>query len=548
MPMIATEQKFGVFSDELMGIAETIPSIRMNKAFVTNESINMFLRYNEARRMRGRLKELLDSSDDETQTTDANPIIRYHRHFDSAGTEYLFCFTKAHVYRWHSNTKVYSTFFTCGSDCTLWDSVSFNGRVIITNNVDKIQVWNDATPGTAFTALDSSSGLDLDGGTTYLTKAKYLATYENYVLAGSTTEGGVTYPYRVRWCSHGDQTDWQSTGGSGDAGSKDFKEGPDVLKGFGHYNAYGADLLVVFKKESSYFQWLVESSEIFNTSKITYAGGLLATHSVINDKEGHLYYFANDYTIKKLKVGTISQRIDKTLRAISPTYQDYIEATFIDEYNHLCWSIPSSGSSTGNDKLVRLNLDEESWEFDGFAVRAFGDYSRQTTYTIDTIPFSTIDGITWETIDSVENIVGFPIDICSDYYGGTYDLHSAEKDIGDDYIGRLVLTTDLTDKQSLWVFKRLWNIQFFLKRKAVGTVEVSVKRDNENNWQSLGYVSMVDTEEPEIVRVDLPCDLRARNYLIKLEAPSTFGISGADVPSAFDLLGLVFSFAFDGER
>jgi len=533
----ATEQRFGIFSDELMGVGESVPSIRMSKAFVTNESVNMFLRYNEARRMRGRLKELLDSGEDKTQTTDANPIIHYHRHFDNAGTEYLFSFTKAHVYRWRSDTKDYTTVFTCGSDCTLWDSVSFNGRVIITNNVDKVQVWNDSTPGTAFTALDGASGLDLDGGTTYLTKAKYLAVYEDYVLLAFTIEGGVTYPYRVRWCSHGDQTDWQSTGGSGDAKSKDFKEGPDVLMGFGHYNAYGADLLVVFKKESSYFQWLVESEEVFNTSKITYAGGLLATHSVINDKDGHLYYVADDYTIRKLKIGSISQRIDKTLKGINNTYQDYIESTFINEYNHLCWSIPSIGSSTGNDKLVRLNLDEESWEFDDFAVRAFGDYSRQAAYTIDTIPFATIDGITWATIDSVENIVGFPLDICSDYSGYTYDLHSAEDDVASSYTGKLVLTADLTDKQSLWVFKRLWNILFILRCKSSGTVTISSKEDNEANWQSLGSVSMVDSSEPEFVRVDLPCNLRFRNLLLKLESTDHF-----------DLLGLIFSFAFDGER
>jgi len=57
------------------------------------------------------------------------------------------------------------------------------------------------------------------------------------------------------------------------------------------------------------------------------------------------------------------------------------------------------------------------------------------------------------------------------------------------------------------------------------------------NYQSLGSVSLVDNDEPEMVIVDLPCDLRAHHFLIKLEADN-----------AFELLGVVFDFYFDGDR
>lgn len=534
---LPTMRQFAIGSN--LGVAENVPQVRLNKAF-SPESENIILRYDEARRIQGRLKEFLDGDGDKVQTPDANPVIHYYRHLDKNDVEYEFVFTKAHIYRWVQATTSFLEQFACSSDCTMWESVSFNGKVIATNNVDKVIVWDETTPATDFAALDSASGLDTDGGTTYVTKAKYLTTYEGYVIIGFTTEGGTVYPYCERWCSYGDETDWQSTGGSGDAGSKDFKEGKGRLKGFGKYLAYNTNLLIVFKEWSWWPQWLVESADVFNVGEGGTVG-LLATHSTVNDKDGKLYFIGSDYTIRELREGVISQRIDKTMRAINTTYQDYIESTFIDEYNELWWSIPSTGSSTGNDKVVAYNVEEKTWETHDFAIRAFGDFTRQTSYTIDQLVdvSATIDGLdaSMATIDSVENIVGFPLDLASDYSGYTYDLHSSQTDMGSSYTGSLVLVTDLTDKKSIQLFKRANNLKLFFNGEGTSDYEVTVyaKEDFAASWTSLGSVSLNGNEE--IIAVDLPCDLRFRTGKFKLEASNKM-----------EFLGMIIDYFLDGGR
>ncbi len=532
MPLTVTQQ-FGIFSD-VLGLKEDMPSVKLAEVF-SPESENVFLHNGELKRMPGRLAEIFNSSNAQIPVTDGYPVIRYHQHFDTTGTEFLFLFTKAHIYKWNTSTKAYDAMFTCASNCDMWESVSFKGYVIATNWVDKVIYWNDATPGTAFAVLDTASGLSIDGAATYLTKAKYITTYKDYVILGYTLEGGVTYPRRIRWCSLRDETDWQSVGGSGDAGYKDFNEGSDHIKGFGKYTAYRTDYLIVFKAKSHYLGTTVITDEVF-TFAAPQPVGLLATHSVVNDRDGRCFYIGHDYNIREIGEGIITHNLDDTMNNICPTYEGLIESTFINKYNMICWSIPGSASSTTLDKLIRYNLTAKTFEIDSFSVRAFGYWTRQASYTIDTYP-GTYDGAV-DIIDAVAAIAGFPVDMCGDTSGYSWSFANSTLDKGASYTSKLVLSTDLTpQRQGLKMFKRLWSMQFWLRRQTTGSLNIYIKRDNELNWLSLGTVDMTDSAEPEFIVKDFPCDGRARHFLIKIESTV-----------AFSFLGMIFDFVFDGER
>lgn len=517
-----------------LGVRENVPNVSLDKAF-SPESENIILRYDEARRIRGRSGEFLDANGDKVQSPDENPFIHFVHFESNAGgsfTERIFGFTAEHIYLWNTATKAWDEKFECGSACTEWNSEVFNNKLIVTNNVDKVQYWDGSSPGDDFASLGSSSGINIGGGI-YLVKAKYIISFEGYLILGYVTIGGTVYPQTIYWCSYGDETDWDTTG-SGDANSRVFRVGADFLKGFGRYKSQ----LIVFKQNSYFPMWLVESSEVFNTAETGSSIGLLATHSVINDKYGRLYWVADDYTIREINTPEpISDFIDPTVRGICPTYEDYIEATYIKEYNEIWWSIPSAGSTTGNDTIIAFNPDKGTWETHDFAVRAFSRWSQQTVYTIDTIPFDTIDSIGWETIDTVENVVGFPHDVGSDYSGYGYDLHNAETDNGEDYTGKLVLSTDLSDKKSLSEFKRSSGGEFYFHGEGSEDLEVNVyaKEDNAASWTSLGSISL--NGSAEIVSPHLPWDLRFKHLLLKLEATNRFRF-----------IGCIFEFDWDGDR
>jgi len=503
----------------------------------------------------GSLSYVIGVAGDKIITPDENTIIHYHTHNDDRNSiEYIFAFTKSHIYRWMPIYSAFVLYYTNpGNDVTLWDTAEINDKVVATSYQDYVQIWSDGAGGSADTAFADMGVADhgiLIATGTYMTKAKYVAVYENALFFGYTEEAGSVYPFRRRNSTVGDETDFNEDG-TGDTGHNDFL-GKGVIKGFGIYTANNANLFITFMKDgvtgSIQASWLTTADVVFENNELNNSIGLLATHSVVNDKDGNLYFYATDYTIRKLfDPNPISKPIEDTVKGISLTYEDYIEATFIDRFNFLAWSIPESPSSTGNDRVIYYDVNEsrnvgvDIWYRGSWPVRAFGSWTRQTTLTIDTLDtlYSSIDGIGLESIDSVEIRTGFPLDLASDYSGYTFALHASETDDGSDYTGTLVIATDLSDKRTPTIYKRINNgITHFYNSESSSdfTVTHTYKRENDANWQNgLGDSNIYGTGRT--TRSHIPCNIRSRDFLFRQQATNRFS-----------WLGCVFDFEMDGER
>jgi len=253
------------------------------------------------------------------------------------------------------------------ANCDNWETESYNDKVIATNGIDFVLVWD--TTG-SFAALDEATGIEYDTGK-FLTKCKYLITYENYLILGYTYEDGSWYPQRTRWNAIGAETTWIPTGAAGGAGSTEVGKS-DFIKGFGLYRGH----LIVFKETSYFKYWLVGSVYTFNGAFISMKIGCKCSGSIVNDNKGRLYWYASDGTIKEMSVGTISQPIQTDI--IDKIYQgsiDFIKSKFIDETKEVWWSIPFENAL--NNKIITLKEDERGnriWGQLDLAIPAFGSY------------------------------------------------------------------------------------------------------------------------------------------------------------------------------
>lgn len=531
MPNVLTENEYGILSpDMLKGVREDYPSIRLPQAMLPDCN-NVFVRDGEVHRMRGRLKDALDALGAAVQTPDASYIRKYHTHINTNAEISLFAATETHIYLWSTATKTWDLRYTASSSVEHWSFVSFNGQVIMTNWVDYIQHWHDTTTAVNFAPLDTATGLDLGGGM-FCTRAKYVTNYENRIIFGYLLENGVTYPSRVRWSSLGDEEDYDETG-AGDTGSKDL-EGSDYVKGFG---VYGTQLkyLIVFKDTSIYRGWSVTTDIVLQWAQMFANIGLLATDSIVYDRLDRMYYLASDRTIRELMAGDVSAAVSPTLRTLTPAYEYLCCATMIDEYGLLVWSLPVGPGATQNNATLCYDPQYGVWTKGDFSIAAFGTWARQTVWTIDTWPYDTIDGISQPTIDSVENAAGWPLDLASDYSGYSYDLHSAELDMGASYTAYATLATDLSKGSGLRWFKRVVKIQTYFRCEGTGTALLEGKRDTEANWQTIGTVDLTDADAPTFVRRNLNWSKRARDFHFRVSATN-----------AFRLLGLIIIYEPDG--
>lgn len=245
------------------------------------------------------------------------------------------------------------------ANCENWEVVSYNDKVIATNNVDKVLVW---TTVSNFEPLDTTNGIEYETGI-YLTKAKYLTVFENYLILGYTYENGNYYPQRFRWNDIGDETEWiTGTSGSTEVGKSDF------IKGFGHYQG----LLIVFKEKSYYKYWLVATVLIFNGTFLSMEIGCRCSGSIVNDDKGRLYWYASDGTFKEITTGTILKEIQTDIiDKIYKTSIDKIKSTFVGETGEIWWSLPIENRL--NNKIITFK-EGKCGQLD-LAIPAFGNYT-----------------------------------------------------------------------------------------------------------------------------------------------------------------------------
>ena len=474
------------------------------------------------------------------------PAIRYHRHVkEKTNTEYILAGTAYNIFLWTYSDRSFTVKHTCASVCTRWEMVTHMDNVYATNNVDKVLWWNvESSASNAFAVLDNANGLDIDGGTTYITKAKHLTSFEKYLIVGYVTDSDSdVHPARAIGASQesgGATIDFQYSGGTGDAWKKDFLNTPAKLMGFARW---GNNIIVGTGPDylgRIYRGWITTQDTVFEWVEEPLKAGVLSGDTFVNSKDGRLFFLASDLTIRALNnPEPVSNLIDLTVRGINASVAEYAQATFIDRYNSIALAVPT-GSSETNNKLLMIDVDKRTWFIQDIPIRAFGDYTQQLTYTYDTLPERTYDdwGAAWLIYDTQVNVLGFPLDICSDYSGYTYDLFRADKDAGSAITGTLIIGTSLDpNRATLHRFKRVNSgVDLYFNREAEGSVALEVKRDNEASWQSVGTAELADTALPKIVVKHIPCDLRGKYFQFQLSSDDYFEFLGMSF-SDFELEG-----------
>lgn len=466
----------------------------------------------------------------------ATPVIEYHRHIrQGTGTEHLLLGTKYHILLWLQSNKSLTVKFTVGDAngnpdaVERWEITDHLRNVVATNNSDFVLWWNvDGSVSNNFVALDNANGIDYEGTANRLTKCKHITSFERYLILGYTTEAGTVYPQRERWAglaTGGSTIDFDENGSS-DAGSKDFTSSPGFVIGFKRHG----DDLVIAKSDSMHRSWLVTGDTVFEWEEYALKVGNLSADGLINDKAGRLYWIASDLTIREINTPQpISTAVDITIKQLNSSKAEFIQSGYIDEFDEIWWSL-ASGASDTNDTVVAFHPDSGRAFIHKLPIRAFGDFTQQESFTYDTLPFDTYAawGADWLIYDTKRNVVGFPLDLGSDYLGNTFDLHRADNDDGSDFTGKLIFSTTLTIPKSLNMFKRVNNgVDLIFNRKSSGSATLYAKRDTEKSWQLLGLASFVDTDLPETVIVHVPFDIRAKSFQFKLETTGDMEFLGA---------------------
>jgi len=403
---------------------------------------------------------------------------------------------------------------------------------------DTVLTITPAFDGTTFSGkthiVHDNVGLEYGTGT-YITKAKQVWNFENRLVLGYTHKAGSAYPSDIDWCAQSDHTEWKDS----DSGGARL-EGGDYIVGAGHYQ----DRLVIFKSESIHELWLVVSDLVFNASKIKENIGCHTPHSIVSGDNGELFFLASDKTIRVIRgMGSqfpiVSAPVWEDFWNIPDDYLSLVRAHWVRRYRHALWAIPTGITATANNYILGMDAHGR-WCKADTPVTAFGRFGISAGWTIDTIPFPTIDEIGWQTIDDVKHLSGFLTEICGDSSGYTYDLYGSDKeDESTDYTSYFVLASTLSENKAEGVkfYKRCTSMTLIFRGEGGGTADITANLDSTGSWVKVGSGSVSLASSSEWNWIDLPCDLRFRHLQLKISTSYRF-----------QFVGVIFTYALDGER
>lgn len=193
----------------------------------------------------------------------AERVMGFHRYQKYNSNLYTICLSSNKAYKYDAGNFTAisgnNSVFTANED-NLYDVVTFDDLLIITNGADAIKTW------------DGANWANLGGSPP--SKAKCATAFYSRLILAHTYESNVWYPSRVRWSIVGDPANWTGTG----SGAVDILDSQDRITGL----AKLGDRVFVFKEDSIWELYYVGGTDYFKVRLVSADIGCRAGGTIIN--------------------------------------------------------------------------------------------------------------------------------------------------------------------------------------------------------------------------------------------------------------------------
>lgn len=346
------------------------------------------------------------------------PIMGITTYYTDAGSSHLLVFNTKRVNKYDPVTFklediVGSDIFT-GSDSDFFWFENWMDRLFITNNVDRVKIYNGSTIENLLIDYDGDEANDVD-------TCLLIFSYKGHLVLLRTTEKGIHAPHKARSSVANSYTNWKESEGGAyvNCPSIDWIMGGDFI---------GDDLIVTMERSIWALKYIGDPNLPFRWESVKSTEGNYATHSLAAFTDeliflGPVQLIATD----GLDVYGIDQKIpDFTLNFDNEGFK-YCNATVIEELRQYLLSYPSIGASH-SDHILILNYEEKTFANFAMPIHCFGYYQQGEDLTWDDVE-STWDEIEWSW-DEKALQAGYPITLGGSYDGYIFKMNDGGSDNG----------------------------------------------------------------------------------------------------------------------
>jgi len=400
-----------------------------------------------------------------------------------------------------------------GETADQWHSVTFQDAIlgeawIATNGVD-----------TPIRYTGSGQVQALSGLPTGFVTAKYIDVYKDRVVFLYTIEVGAQ-PQRERWGGIANCESWD------DLDFLDFIEGGYWITGSLVWNGYH----IVFRERDAYVGRWVGGTAVFSYEGNSSCSGVWASNSIVSHSSKIFYYGPDNrfHSWNLITEDDISETIMSFVTNFDPNLESEIFGYQFEAKSQMRWFVPYGNPTYMNACIVwdYLNDNLYIWEYQSAqACCSISEYLNSTDIYID--------DATWGEyyVDEQEGfwddrtfLDGAPLII----YGG-FDGYIRKADIGvldDGEAYNRVFESIRQNYKSPNLIKRLYKQQHWIKSDAAGSVQISLRTDDNLNWRAgTKTISLVDSSR-DIIKKNITWDRHGQNFKTRIEAQNHFSILG----------------------
>jgi len=289
------------------------------------------------------------------------------------------------------------------NDATGFDTSNNNDVYYFTDGVNSVQTWDGTGEHSALSGLESGDDVEGLGTLTTSLKAKYIRTFEGFIVLGHLTEEGTTIPGKIRWSQINETTKWvNETDGTGQAGSFLFS-GPDFVMGLHQLKRE----LMIYRERSIEAMSYIGLPSIFGFRRAQTGTGLVSPFAVSDFGDNHRFLGPdNVWQYNGISLVELGDPIkDEFFDLCAPSQLSNTWMFFLEETDEL-WLCYSTTGDRVQNKAYIYNIRFGKWagprEIDA---TGFGYYREQSSSTWDTLSgdWDTGPSTSWDSRAFVSN-------------------------------------------------------------------------------------------------------------------------------------------------
>jgi len=417
------------------------------------------------------------------------PIMGFTTYYKTDGSEEFLIFNTKRMNKYNPTTikteDISGSDIFTGEDYNFFWMENWRDKLFITNNVDRIKVYD----GTTISDLNIDTNND---GNNDVDTALLIFSYKGHLVLLRTYENGVHCPQRARWSNENSYTDWYNgSAGYVDCETTDWIMGADFI---------GDDLVVLFERSVWVLKYTGDPNLPFIWRQIRSTEGCFSSYSVMPFSDEIL--FVGPVSLMGtdgMDIYNIDEKIpDFTLNFNQSAFK-YIYGSVLEELKQ-CWLAYPSLTAEKNDSLLVMNYEEGHFAVIKLAIHCLGYYKIN-----EQPPWDDWD-IYWDDLDMLwdEKTVqaGYPINL-----GGTSDGIIYQLNYGGEFWTKTLLSNGWQDNRNPIPFEVYsGELNPFSEngvRARLGFIDILVNKDEGQTF----YIDMfVDGDNTPYKTVEVICD------------------------------------------